>query len=141
MSSTETQPLLQKQLILESKPDIIRQVEIVVDKLKQDWEFKEDVYGNVMIAVTEAVNNSIHHGNKSDASKRVFIDFEMKNPYMLIVRVTDEGEGFDPDSLEDPTSPGNIENIGGRGVFLMKHLSDSLKFDDNGRQVEMTFNI
>ncbi len=57
------------------------------------------------------------------------------------VRVKDEGKGFDPNSLPDPTAPENIENIGGRGVFLMTHLSDSIEFEDDGRQVEMTFNI
>lgn len=141
MSSSTNTSLLYKQLVLESKPDIIHLVENVVDQIKQELEFKEDVYGNVMVAVTEAVNNSVIHGNGSNEAKKVFIDFEMKNQYRLIVRVRDEGEGFDPGSLDDPTSPENVINIGGRGVFLMKHLSDQLRFEDDGRLVEMVFNI
>ena len=141
MSSSTNTSLLYKQLVLESKPDIIHLVENVVDQIKQELEFKEDVYGNVMVAVTEAVNNSVIHGNGSNEAKKVFIDFEMKNQYRLIVRVRDEGDGFDPGSLDDPTSPENVINIGGRGVFLMKHLSDQLRFEDEGRLVEMVFNI
>ena len=140
-SKTESQSLLYKQLELESDPSIIHTVEVIIDEIKSELEFKEDVYGNVMVAVTEAVNNAIIHGNKGDQSKKVFIDFEMKNQYRLIVKVRDEGPGFDPDSLPDPTAPENIENIGGRGVFLMQHLSDRLSFSEDGREVEMIFNI
>ena len=140
-SSTDTPKLLYKQLELESKPEVIHMIETVIDEIKAELEFKEDVYGNVMVAVTEAVNNSIFHGNKGDESKKVFLDFEMRNQYRLIVRIRDEGKGFDPLALNDPTAPENIENIGGRGVFLMEHLSDQISFSDEGRQVEMIFNI
>ncbi len=134
-------PQILRQLTLESRPEVIHIVENTVDELKNELEFKEDVYANVMIAVTEAVNNSIIHGNKNDTSKQVFIDFEAKLPYRLIVKVRDEGPGFDPNSLPDPTSPGNIENVGGRGVFLMRHLADELTFSHDGKLVEMVFNI
>ncbi|RMG57640.1 MAG: ATP-binding protein [Bacteroidetes bacterium] len=140
-SRTDAQKLLSKQLVLESRPEIIHQIESVIEDIRTDFEFKEDVYGNVMVAVTEAVNNSVFHGNKGDASKKIVVDFEMPHQYRLLVRVTDEGEGFDPSSLSDPTAPENLQNIGGRGVFLMQHLSDELHFEDDGRTVEMYFNI
>ncbi|MFK7920438.1 MAG: ATP-binding protein [Bacteroidia bacterium] len=139
-SSTETRKVL-KQLTLESKPEVIHTIESVVDDIRADLDFKEDVYGNVMVAVTEAVNNSVVHGNGGDESKKVFVDFEMENTYRLLVRVTDEGPGFDPSTLPDPTAPENLVNIGGRGVFLMQHLSDEMNFSDDGKQVEMIFNI
>lgn len=139
-SSTETRKVL-KQLTLESKPEVIHTIESVVDDIRADLDFKEDVYGNVMVAVTEAVNNSVVHGNGGDESKKVYVDFEMENPYRLLVRVTDEGPGFDPSTLPDPTAPENLVNIGGRGVFLMQHLSDEMNFSDDGKQVEMIFNI
>ncbi len=138
---TKTPSMLSKQLKLASTPAVIHHVETVVDEIKAELDFKEDVYGNVMIAVTEAVNNSIYHGNQGDESKNIFIDFEMKNPYRLLIRVRDEGIGFDPSELADPTAPENVGKIGGRGVFLMEHLSDELTFADGGRQVEMVFNI
>jgi len=139
-SSTETRKVL-KQRTLESKPEVIHTIESVVDDIRADLDFKEDVYGNVMVAVTEAVNNSVVHGNGGDESKKVFVDFEMENTYRLLVRVKDEGPGFDPSSLPDPTAPENLVNIGGRGVFLMQHLSDEMSFSKDGKQVEMVFNI
>jgi serine/threonine-protein kinase RsbW len=141
MSSSTNSSVMYKQLILDSKPDVIHQVENVVDQLKNELEFKEDVYGNVMVAVTEAVNNCIVHGNKGDETKKIFVDFEIKNHYCLIIRVKDQGDGFSPDALPDPTAPENIGNIGGRGVCLMEHLADELRFEEDGRLVEMTFNI
>ncbi|MEZ4829167.1 MAG: ATP-binding protein [Bacteroidia bacterium] len=130
-----------KQLILRSHPDAIHEVEMAIDEIRAELEFKEDVYGNVMVAVTEAVNNGIVHGNKGDESKKIYLDFEMVNQYRLVIKVQDEGDGFDPRKLDDPTAPENLENIGGRGVFLMQHLSDQLSFSDDGKIVEMVFNI
>ncbi|GAB4409063.1 MAG: hypothetical protein OHK0039_12560 [Bacteroidia bacterium] len=140
-SRTNTQELLSRQLVLESKPDVIHLIEAVVEEIRTELGFKEDVYGNVMVAVTEAVNNAIIHGNQGDESKQVYVDFEMENRYRLVVRVRDEGRGFDPGTLADPTAPENIANIGGRGVFLMQNLSDELSFLEEGRMVEMVFNI
>lgn len=140
-SPSETRKLLYKQLILPSSPDVINDIEAVIDEIKTTLEFKEDVYGNVMVAVTEAVNNAVFHGNQSDPNKKVFVDFEIINTYRLVVKVKDEGIGFDPKELPDPTAPENIANIGGRGVFLMSQLSDELNFHDDGRISEMIFNI
>jgi len=140
-SSTETKKSLLKKLELETRPDVIHDIEVAIEEIKEKLNFQDDVYGNVMVAVTEAINNSIYHGNKEDQSKKIYLDFEMKNDYRLLVRVKDEGEGFDPDALADPTAPENLENIGGRGVFLMQHLADEIKFTDEGRVVEMCFNI
>jgi serine/threonine-protein kinase RsbW len=140
-SNADMHQVLYKQLELESRPEVIRAIEAVIDEIRQELEFKDDVYGNVMIAVTEAINNAVFHGNKGDSSRRIFVDFETYNQYRLLVRVRDEGDGFDPDALADPTAPENIGNIGGRGVFLMRHLSDELIFRDQGRVVELIFNI
>jgi len=87
------------------------------------------------------VNNSIHHGNSMEQAKRVFISCEMVSSFRIVVSVKDEGKGFDPEALPDPTAPENLENPGGRGVFLMRHLSDSIEFDEGGRLVRMFFNI
>lgn len=140
-SRTETSKLVQRNLTLPSHPEVIHQVEAMIEEIRQELDFREDVYGNVMVAVTEAVNNSIHHGNQNDQSKKIFVQIETENQYRLVIRVKDEGKGFDPDKLDDPTSPENVANIGGRGVFLMRHLADELSFLDDGRMVEMAFNI
>jgi serine/threonine-protein kinase RsbW len=140
-SSTDTKKKLLKGMVLDTKPEIIHDIEVAIEEIKEKLNFQDDVYGNVMVAVTEAINNSIYHGNKEDQRKRIYLDFEMKNDFRLLVRVRDEGSGFDPDSLGDPTAPENLENIGGRGVFLMQHLADEIEFLDDGRIVEMGFNV
>ena len=93
-----------------------------------------------MVAITESVNNAIRHGNKEDKKKNVTLTATCEENVLLFT-VEDEGTGFDPDSLEDPTAPENLEKIGGRGIFLMKHLSDEVKFSNEGRKVELTFFI
>lgn len=132
---------MEKELVIESSPDKIREVEVLIEEVRDVLQFKDDVYGNVMVAITEAVNNGIIHGNESDSSKKVFIKVSMMNQYRLLVSVEDEGTGFDPEALNDPTAPENLEKIGGRGVFLMEALSDEISFSNDGRRVEMVFNI
>ncbi|MCB9231468.1 MAG: ATP-binding protein [Bacteroidia bacterium] len=132
---------MEKELAISSSPENIRHVEALIDEVRDVLHFKDDVYGNVMVAMTEAVNNGIVHGNSSDISKKVFVKVSLINQYCLLITVEDEGPGFDPDALSDPTAPENIEKIGGRGVFLMQHLSDEITFSNEGRRVEMIFNI
>jgi len=104
------------------------------------YELEHDLYPNILISLTEAVNNAIKHGNRSDHSKVVYIETRRRIDRVCCI-ITDEGNGFDYQSLPDPTTPDNIEKIGGRGVFLMQQLSDHIKFHDNGSTVEMEFMI
>lgn len=130
-----------QELILDSLPTVIHQVETLIEEYRNELQFKDDIFGNVMIAVTEAVNNAIQHGNKGDSSKKVYLYFELTQPYQLNVGVKDEGEGFDHKNLADPTAPENIDKPGGRGIFLMEHLAEKIQFNHNGREVIMTFYI
>lgn len=116
----------------------IRMIESFIDNAKERFELDDDIYGNIMIAVTEAVNNAIKHGNANDKSKNVQLSLSLKDSLIKFV-VKDEGSGFDYQNLPDPTAPENIEKIGGRGIFLMKHLSDQVEFKDHGRIVELSF--
>jgi serine/threonine-protein kinase RsbW len=86
------------------------------------------------------VNNAIIHGNKADSKKNVSLELVM-NDDVLSFTVTDEGSGFDFENLIDPTAPENLEKIGGRGIFLMNHLCDEVKFEDEGKKVILEFNI
>lgn len=140
-SQIQAQPLMLKELVIDSDPGNVFQVEELIEEVKNELNFRDDVYGNVLVAITEAVNNSIVHGNKGDTSKNVTIVCESKNPYRLFVSIEDEGSGFNHDELPDPTAPENLANPGGRGVFLMKHLADEISFSNEGRKVELTFNI
>ncbi|MBP1665636.1 MAG: putative anti-sigma regulatory factor, serine/threonine protein kinase, partial [Bacteroidetes bacterium] len=86
----------------------------------------------------EAVNNAITHGNKANPQKLVDVEIEFDDDEIRIT-VSDEGEGFRPDKIPDPTLPENIEELSGRGVFLMTKLADSIKFNEKGNSVTMSF--
>jgi len=118
----------------------IRIVESFIDNAREKFHLNDDIYGNIMIAVTESVNNAIKHGNKNDKKKNVFLSLELSEDIIKFV-IQDEGSGFDFHSLPDPTSPENIDKPSGRGIFLMKHLSDEVSFKDMGREVELSFYI
>lgn len=121
-----------------SMAENIRIIESFIDNAKDRYALNDDIYGNIMIAVTESVNNAIKHGNLNDRSKNVSLSLNLQDNLIKFV-VEDEGLGFDFEVLPDPTSPENVEKTGGRGIFLMKHLSDEVLFKDKGRVVELSF--
>ena len=121
-----------------SLSDNIRMIESFIDNAKEKFHLNDDIYGNIMIAVTEAVNNAIRHGNKGDSSKNVSLGLTLEEG-MIKFRIEDEGKGFDFHNLPDPTAPENLEKPGGRGIFLMKNLADEVDFKDDGRVVELSF--
>lgn len=116
----------------------IRMIESFIDNAKERFHLDEDLYGNIMIAVTEAVNNAIKHGNSGNSKKNVFLSLTLKDNLLKFV-VKDEGPGFNHETLPDPTAPENLEKPGGRGIFLMKHLADEIEFSENGKTVELSF--
>jgi len=125
-------------LKIPSLPENIRIVESFIDQAKENFRFDDDIYGNIMIAITESVNNAIMHGNKNDKQKNVHLSLEVNERNIAFV-VEDEGEGFKYDDLPDPTAPENIEKPGGRGIFLIRHLADEVKFFERGNKVKITF--
>src|SRR5580765_6485942 len=118
----------------------IRIIESFIDNAKEKYHLDDDIYGNIMIAVTEAVNNAIKHGNKDNSSKNVSISLSLEDG-LIKFKVQDEGNGFDFHKLPDPTAPENISKPGGRGIFLMKNLSDEVDFKENGKVVELSFYV
>ena len=116
----------------------IRVVESFIDNSKDTFHIEDDIYGNIMVAVTEAVNNAIRHGNKFDKDKNVYLSLYVDSDRVKF-EVEDEGQGFDYNNLIDPTAPENLENPGGRGIFLIRHLADEVEFTKEGRNVQLTF--
>ena len=116
----------------------IRVVESFIDNSKDTFHIEDDIYGNIMVAVTEAVNNAIRHGNKFDKDKNVYLSLYVDTDRVKF-EVEDEGQGFDYTNLIDPTAPENLENPGGRGIFLIRHLADEVEFTKDGRNVQLTF--
>lgn len=129
-----------RMLTITSNPNNILEVESYLKKLELDTHLNPDKYADILISLTEAVNNAIIHGNQRDENKLVHIDLE-EDEHGVSFCVTDEGHGFNPSGVPDPTHEENLECCGGRGVHIMKALSDQISFTNCGRSVVMYFNL
>jgi serine/threonine-protein kinase RsbW len=130
----------EEELCISSSLENLSTVEDYVDAVCKRNAISEDHYGNIIIAITEGVNNAIAHGNKKDTQKSVYIRINNSSDG-LTCEIEDEGAGFDFENLPDPTAPENIEMEHGRGVFLMKALADSIEFEKKGALVRLTFEL
>ncbi|MCU0377549.1 MAG: ATP-binding protein [Bacteroidales bacterium] len=113
-------------------------IETMVDTLSKRLGISDEVYGKILISTVEAVNNAILHGNRGDKNKKVTVIVN-SDGNVFDVTVADEGEGFSYSNVPDPTDPKNIENLHGRGVFIMKSLADSIEYNSSGNEVRMKF--
>lgn len=129
-----------QKLLIPSKSENIVLVEKLVDDVCDLFDIHEDIYGHILVALTEAVNNALQHGNKSNHEKNIEISFKVKDKKIYFT-VKDQGNGFDYRHLPDPTDPKNIEKPTGRGIFLMKHLAEKVIFEDNGSKAILEFKI
>ncbi len=129
-----------QKLDFDSSIENLKLVEKLIDQISDEYKLNQDHYGNILVALTEAVSNAIIHGNQSVVEKKIYVSFEPHESSLRFI-IQDEGNGFDFDNIPDPTDPGNIDKPNGRGVYIMKHLADKVDFSDNGRIVELTFNV
>lgn len=125
-------------LELSSNYKSIASVEKLIDKVCTTVGVNEDSYGNVLIAVTEAVNNAIQHGNKENESLQISVSVKDSTKEVCF-SVKDEGLGFDFNNLPDPTAPDNLLKESGRGIFLMQNLADKVEFTGDGNEVSLFF--
>ena len=134
--------LMKRSINFSSVPENLSLVEKLIDEICREYNVDEEHYGNILISITEAVNNAIQHGNKNDPGKNVALECDTDGANgSLFVTVEDQGEGFDFQMVPDPTSPENTEKLSGRGIFLMQNLADKVGFKKNGRLVELNFNL
>ena len=127
-------------VLLDSHDESIRSLEPLVKEIALRYTISKDCFSNILVSLTEAVHNAIMHGNKYDTNKKVSIQVNQIEKGIRIL-VSDEGEGFDPNKLANPLAKENITSCGGRGVFIIKHLSDSCSFQNNGRTVNFQFKL
>lgn len=127
-------------LQLPSTEESITQLEALIENIADKYHISEDTFANMMTCLNEALINAIKHGNKMDPEKKVIINAEVE-PKRIVWTIADEGPGFDYNTLPDPTAPENIENLTGRGVFIIKHLADQCIFNAAGNEVELHFKI
>lgn len=126
------------EMVLPSDYQSLIEVEKLVGEICEDFGVKEDAFGNVLIAVSEAVNNAIQHGNKdlTDAKVEVKVGSHQE---LFCIQIKDQGTGFHYQELPDPTAPENLLKDSGRGVFLMKNLADEVEFLNTGSVVNLYF--
>jgi serine/threonine-protein kinase RsbW len=129
-------------LVLKSDPQQIARVEKFLLKAKRLAHLDEDHFNKLLIATTEAVNNSIIHGNKRDVHKKVTVTCTV-NDSAIVIRVHDEGEGFEHDNLPNPLAVENLLREHGRGVFLIRSMMDEVVFErkNSGSDVVMTMKL
>ena len=130
---------MDQELILEL-PNDIRSIENAVEYVMRHCstccDYARNFNLNFRVGLTEALSNAMLYGNASDPEKRVRIEV-MVRVEEVAVRVTDQGVGFDPAAVPDPTLPDNISKSGGRGIFLMRSLMDEVRFNDQGNSVTL----
>ena len=129
---------MHKKLKIESSINNLRIIENAIDEVMNEIGIKQQDYGKILVSTLEAVNNAITHGNKFDREKMVDVEISYKNEKLKIM-VKDEGLGFLPSNVPDPTTPQNLESVNGRGIFLMSKLADEVKYSKKGNAVTMLF--
>lgn len=129
-------------LEINSDPNNLITVEEFVNYFCKDVQLPDEKLSDVLLAVTEATTNAMIHANKSNVDKMVTIDAEVVDS-KLIIKVKDEGEGFDPKDIPDPTEPENLLRDHGRGVFLMRIYMDNLEYQrtPTGMLTILTLNL
>ena len=130
-----------QKLVIESKLKNVDSLDAVLKKLKQEFGITERNYNDIWIVLNEAVSNAIKHGNKYSNTKAVRISYDLKDNRYLCFTVADEGDGFNPEDVPDPTSPERLHQPNGRGIYIMKRIADNVSYSKNGTQVEMDFDL
>jgi serine/threonine-protein kinase RsbW len=127
-------------MVFKSEIRNINLVERLIDDISAKYELHSDIYGKLLLAVVEGVNNAIVHGNKLEKDKDVVLQYEISDKDIQFI-IGDNGTGFNYHNLPDPTQPENLEKSHGRGIFLMKHLADEVEFNEKGNEVKIFFNL
>lgn len=127
---------------IESDPNNLITIEEFVNYFSKDLGLSDEQLSVLLLAVTEATTNAIIHANKCDPTKLVKIHAQIEDSKLLI-KIKDEGKGFDPTKLPDPTQPENLLKDSGRGVFLMKVYMDEVKYNvtPSGLETILILNI
>ena len=122
-------------LIIKSDTSELQRTEKFLLNFFRKNNLSEDSFNRVFLCLSEAVMNSIQHGNQNDKHKQVSIHARCHNESVSII-ICDEGEGFDFSTVEDPTKPGNLKKECGRGIHIIKSLSNEIEFKEEGKCIQ-----
>ncbi|MBN1216118.1 MAG: ATP-binding protein [Candidatus Lokiarchaeota archaeon] len=127
---------------VKSDPDVLVEVEKFMLKIAKDVNMDSEKHNNFILAISEALANSIIHGNKCDSTKKVFIEVIADNE-KVIVKIKDQGDGFNVDYIPDPTEPENILKDTGRGIHIMRAFADYLEYlnTEDGTETKLVFKL
>jgi len=126
-----------------SDPDLLPEIEdFILEVIEKEFKLSNKIKNNIELAVAEAAANCVVHGNNSNPKKILKLNI-FENSNKIVISFKDEGKGFNPDKVPDPTIPENILKGSGRGIYIMQTLVDDLKFkfDSNGTEIILSFNI
>jgi len=129
-----------KKLRLKSLPESINKLEGLIEDICDENNLNHNYLGCISVALTEAFNNALVHGNKNNPEKMIFIDFQ-KTSTGLEFRIKDEGDGFNFKSIPDVKDDGKEKTFPGRGIFLIKTLADDVNYVGKGNEIEIGFKI
>lgn len=127
-------------LLLQSDLNQIAILEEFLTEICEEYHVSDDLFPDIMLAVTEACTNGIIHGNQFDPQKTVTVQVSSDSNTIQFT-VTDQGAGFNPNNLPNPVDEKNLLKSGGRGVYLMKHYASTITYNDKGNQVRLRFNL
>jgi len=127
---------LPHQVVIASDLRAARGVEEEIVRRAVTFGYSRECAFALRLAIEEAIVNGHRHGNGTDSSKKITISYDV-NERRVVVRVRDEGKGFDPATIPDPTHPERIPLPSGRGIMLMRSYLDEVAYNDRGNEVQL----
>ena len=128
-----TEPPL-KILVIKSKTSELQSVERFLEKIFLQYNISSEYFNKIYLCLSEAVTNAIVHGHGSNETKEIKVNVEYNN-CNLSITVTDEGEGFDLTKVPDPTKRENLKKESGRGIHIIRSISDKVLYNDKGNSL------
>lgn len=128
----------QRTLRLKSEPQSLSKLEVLIQNVCDEYNLNHTYFGCISVAVVEAFQNALEHGNQNDPNKEIHINFE-KTPRGLNFSIEDEGLGFNYSEIADIKDDGKEKSFPGRGIFLIKSLCDQVEYNDAGNKITMGF--
>jgi serine/threonine-protein kinase RsbW len=125
-------------MVLGSDLSELGKVEEFVDQIVNASQADEELTGSIMLLLSEAATNGIIHGNKQIPGKEVILEARISDT-QVIITITDEGDGFNPEEVPDPLAEQNLLKPSGRGLYLMREYADDVQYNEKGNQLKLTF--
>ena len=122
-------------LVIKSDLSELKNVENFLSDILKEFDLAQKYFNKIYLCVSEAVVNSIKHGNKSNKDKTVSIGISCDEKEINVL-IEDEGEGFDINIIKDPTLSSNLKNESGRGIFIIKNMSDKFEYNEKGNRIQ-----